>query len=110
MMDLLHLFSPAGHFIAPYIRDISLALIACTLVLLGGDINRFIRQLLRNQHFVIRTFAFILINAFGYGLLIVNASPYLARTLMRLENGMMFVVVIFSFVVIGLWAQKNRHV
>jgi uncharacterized membrane protein len=109
-MDLFNLFSPAGHFIAPYIRDISLALITCTLVILGGDINRFIRQLLRNQHFVIRTFAFILLNAFGYGLLIVNASPYLARTLMRLESGMMFAVVIFSFVVIGLWAQKNRHV
>lgn len=53
---------------------------------------------------------FILINAFGYGLIIVKASPYLARTLAQLERGMMFLIVVISFIVIGLWAQRNRQI
>ncbi len=78
--------------------------------MLGGEINAAIRRLMRQQHFLVRTLVFILINAFGYGLIIVKASPYLARTLGHLEKGMMFLIVVISFIVIGLWAQRNRQI
>ncbi|MDW6003802.1 DUF3392 domain-containing protein [Vibrio mangrovi] len=107
---MLHFFNPAGQYLAPYLGEISIALIACLLVMLGGEINALLRRLLRNQHFVIRTFTFILLNAFGYGFIIVKLSPDLARTLSHLERGTMFVVVIISFVGIGLWAQKNQQI
>ncbi|ASA54274.1 DUF3392 domain-containing protein [Vibrio gazogenes] len=107
---MLHFFSPAGQYLAPYLGEIAVALIACLLVMLGGEINALLRRMLRNQHFVIRTFSFILLNAFGYGFIIVKLSPDLARTLAHLERGTMFVVVIVSFVGIGLWAQKNRQI
>ncbi len=110
MMTLFHYFAPAGQFIAPYLSDISIAFIACLLVMLGGEINAAIRRLMRQQHFLVRTLIFILINAFGYGLIIVKASPYLARTLAQLERGMMFLIVVISFIVIGLWAQRNRQI
>lgn len=103
-------FAPAGHYIAPYLSDISVALIACLLVMLGGEINALLRRIMRNQHFIFRTLAFILVNAFGYGLIIIKASPYLTRTLANLEQGMMFCLITGSFVVIGLWAQKHRHI
>ncbi|NAW67903.1 DUF3392 family protein [Vibrio sp. V27_P1S3P104] len=103
-------FAPAGHYIAPYLAEISMAFIACFLVMLGGEINAILRRVMLNQHFIVRTLAFIALNAFGYGLLIVKASPYLARTLSHLERGMMFSLVIISFIVIGLWAQKNRQI
>lgn len=103
-------FAPAGHYIAPYLSEISTALIACFLVMLGGEINALLRRVMRNQHFILRTVAFILINAFGYGLIIIKASPYLTRTLSHLEQGMMFGIIFISFVVIGLWAQRNRQI
>lgn len=94
----------------PYLSEISTALIACSLVMLGGEINAFLRRILRNQHFLVRTLAFIFINAFGYGLIIIKASPYVARTLAQLDSGMMLAVIVSCFVVIGLWAQRNHQI
>lgn len=99
-----------GHYLIPYLSEISTALIACTLVMAGGEINAALRKLLRGHNFVIRTFAFILINAFGYGLIIVKATPYLAQTLRNLESGIMLITILLCFVFIGLWAQRNRQI
>ncbi|XAW90430.1 DUF3392 domain-containing protein [Vibrio sp. CDRSL-10 TSBA] len=107
---MMSFFAPAGHYIAPYLSEISTALIACLLVMCGGEINALLRRVLRNQHFIVRTVIFIMINAFGYGLIIIKASPYLTRTLSDLEQGMMFGIIVISFVVIGLWAQRNRQI
>ncbi|CAM3586609.1 hypothetical protein VA7868_04294 [Vibrio aerogenes CECT 7868] len=107
---MIQFFNPAGQYIAPYLSEISTAFIACLLVMLGGEINSFLRQALGNQHFIIRTFAFIVLNAFGYGFIIVKLSPDLAQILEHLEKGMMFLLVVASFIGIGLWAQKNRHI
>ncbi|WP_194435496.1 DUF3392 domain-containing protein [Vibrio fluminensis] len=103
-------FEPAGRYIASYLNEISTALVACSLVMLGGEINASLRRLLKSQNFVVRTFVFILINAFGYGLIIVKATPYLTRTLNQLPYGMMFVIVTSCFIAIGLWAQRNRQI
>lgn len=107
---MMSFLAPAGQYLAPYLAEISMALIACWLVMLGGEVNALLRSLMRNQHFIIRTLVFIIVNAFGYGLLIVKASPYLTRTLANLERGLMFSIIMISFIVIGLWAQKNRQI
>ncbi|MGF1694574.1 DUF3392 domain-containing protein [Vibrio kyushuensis] len=107
MFDFL---APIGSYLSPYMFEISTALIACMLVVFGAEINRIVRHTLRTQHFLIRTIVFILINAFGYGLIIVKATPYLSRTLSGLNSGMMFSIVLVSFIIIGLWAQRNRQI
>ncbi|HFG2159167.1 TPA: DUF3392 domain-containing protein [Vibrio cholerae] len=109
-MQLFTYLAPAGQALLPYLSEISIALVACTLVMLGGEINAFLRRALRNQHFLVRTLAFIFINAFGYGLIIIKASPYVARTLAQLESGMMLTLIVSCFVVIGLWAQRNHQI
>lgn len=106
----MELLNPLGQFVYPYLNEISVALIACLLVMVGGEINAFLRRAMRNQHFIVRTLVFILINAFGYGLIIVKSSPYLTRTLQGLEKGIMVAILLTSFILIGLWAQKNRHI
>lgn len=106
-MDVLN---PLGQYISPYLSEISTALVACLLVMVGNEINAFLRKVMRNQHFIVKTIAFILLNAFGYGIIIVKLTPYLTRTLRELEKGMMVAILLTSFVLIGLWAQKNRHI
>ncbi|WP_284190551.1 DUF3392 domain-containing protein [Vibrio zhanjiangensis] len=109
-MMIFDFFSPAGQYLLPYLDEISIALIACLLVVFGGEINTLLRKMLRNQHFLLRTSAFILINAFGYGLIIVKATPYLTRTLHSLDTGIMFSIVVVCFIFIGSWAQRNRQI
>lgn len=106
-MEFLNLL---GGYLRPYLPEISTALVACVLVMAGGEINALLRRLLRNTNFALRTVVFILINAFGYGLIIVKASPYLTRTLRGFEAGIMFAIVLFCFLLIGIWAQRNRQI
>jgi hypothetical protein len=107
---MFDLFAPAGRYLVPYLTEVSTAMIACLLVVAGGEINRLMRNGLRNHNFILRTLVFVLINAFGYGLIIIKATPYLARTLRSIDNGMMFITVLVSFILIGLWAQRNRQI
>ena len=107
MLDVL---APVGKHIVPYTPEISVAFIACLLVVLGNDINRVLRKIMNGQHFVVRTVAFILLNAFGYGLLMIKATPYLSNWLRTFEPGLLLIVVLSSFTIIGMWAQKHRHV
>jgi hypothetical protein len=107
---MFNYLAPAAKYLLPYLSEISTALIACFLVMAGGEINTLVRRQLRNYNFVLRTVVFILINAFGYGLIIVKATPYLARTLGNLDAGIMVFVIIVSFIVIGTWAQRNRQI
>ncbi|WP_082331680.1 DUF3392 domain-containing protein [Vibrio nereis] len=109
-MIIFDYLAPIGQYLVPYLTEISTALVACVLVMLGGEVNTVLRRVLRNYHFVLRTFAFILINAFGYGLIIVKATPYLTRTLRNFDAGIMFSIVTVSFIVIGIWAQRNRQI
>ena len=107
---MFEVLAPVGKLLFPYIPEISISLVACLLVILGGEINRLLRKLIGGQHFIVRTMAFILLNAFGYGIVIVKLSPYLSAKLTTLDSGTLFVSVLVSFIIIGIWAQKNRHV
>ncbi|MUL03096.1 DUF3392 family protein [Aliivibrio fischeri] len=110
MNQILSFFNTLGSYLTPYLSDISVAMIACALVMLGGDINRALRAFLAGKHFLIRTCAFIGINAFGYGLLIVKASPFLTSALRSIQPAFMLAIVFATFIIIGIWAQKNRQV
>ncbi|MFA0085667.1 DUF3392 family protein [Vibrio sp. E150_011] len=107
---MFDIFAPGGQSLHPYLQQISTALVACLLVVLGGDINRLLRNLLRNTNFIIRTVCFIIVNAFGYGLVIIKVTPLLEQLLAGLAPGLMFSIVVISFVSIGIWAQRNRQI
>lgn len=92
------------------LATISTALLACAIVVFGSDINQLLRKLVRRQHFVVRTSVFILINAFGFGLVIVKLAPWLADQLAQLPAYGLVATLLVAFIAIGSWAQRNRHV
>jgi hypothetical protein len=106
-MDVVH---SIAQFMRPYLGEIAISLVACILVIAGGDINRYLRVLLRGHNFLVRTLVFVLLNAFGYGLVIVHVSPMLASSLAQLDANWLVSVVSVSFILIGLWAQRNKQV
>jgi hypothetical protein len=109
MDTLISLLAQAGHTFKPWLGEISLTIVACSLIIFGSDINHFLRRLLSGKNIFIRTSAFILVNSFGYGLLLIKVSPWLTQQLSAMPSQWMFVSVITTFIVIGLWAQKTRH-
>ncbi|WP_318837926.1 DUF3392 domain-containing protein [Neiella holothuriorum] len=92
------------------LATISTALLACSIVVFGADINQVLRKAMRGQHFVVRTSVFILINAFGFGFVIVKMAPWLASQLAQLSLYWLIGSLLVAFFAIGSWAQRNRHV
>ncbi|MGF1682259.1 DUF3392 domain-containing protein [Photobacterium minamisatsumaniensis] len=105
----ISLIADFGHWLRPWLLDISTAIIACLLVIFGSDINRILRKQLSSTHFIIRTTVFILVHSFGYGFLIIKASPFLSQQLEQLPNHWLVGFVTIAFIVVGAWAQRNRQ-
>lgn len=110
MMDLLlDLLAQWGAFVRPHVRDISLALVATSLVVFGDDINRMIRRQISRLHFIWRTLIFVVVCAFGYGAFTLFMTPVVANQLAALNNLWLPLVVMALFIVLGMLAQRRRQ-
>ena len=110
MNTILHQLSRLGLALHPYLSEIAIAMVACLLVVLGSDINRFLRRHLRGHNFVVRTAAFVIVNAFGYGFVIVTLSPWLAGRMATIPGHALVILVVATFLLVGSWAQRHHHV
>lgn len=107
---MLEILTTLGTKLVPYLSEVSTAVIACGLVVFGSDINRVMRRVLSGHHFIVRTFAFIAINAFGFGFFIVKMSPLLSQWLTKLDRDWLVIALLLWFTLVGIWAQRNRQV
>ncbi len=107
---MLEILTSVGNKLVPYLTEISTAVITCGLVVFGSDINRVMRRLLSGHHFILRTLAFIILNAFGFGFFIVKMSPILAMWLAQIDRYWLALCILSWFTLVGIWAQRNRQV
>ncbi|WP_448211142.1 DUF3392 domain-containing protein [Colwellia sp. MEBiC06753] len=94
----------------PYQSQCAMAIIATLLVLFGGEISQSIRQLIRKHHIIFRTIIFVFVCAFGYGALTVWLSGLLAEFLSKISDLYLVPSIVAIFVILGLYAQKQRHI
>ncbi len=106
----IEFFNDLGQWFRPYQYQAALAIIATLLVIFGNDINGAVKRLIGRQHFIIRTLAFVLVCAFGYGLLTVWLTSLLAQQLANIPTVYVVPVVFFIFVALGAYMQKQRHI
>lgn len=107
---ILGFFNDLGQWFRPYQYQAALAIIATLLVIFGNDINSVIKKLVAKQHFIIRTSVFIIVCAFGYGLLTVWLTGVLAEQLAKLPSVYLMPVIFIIFFSLGMYAQKQRHI
>jgi len=99
-----------GQWFRPYQYQAALAIIATVLVIFGNDINGAVKKLVVKQHFIIRTLVFVLVCAFGYGLLTVWLTGLLAAQLAKISTLYLLPTVFGVFFALGMYAQKQRHI
>lgn len=92
-----------------YLTPISMAIVATVLVIFGNDLNRWVRNMVRKFHFLIRLSVFILVCAFGYGLATIMLAKVLAELLGSISNYYLSLVVLAIFVILGLTAEKRNQ-
>ena len=107
---LMELLTSLGQWLRPYSADIALALVASLLVIGGNDINKWIKKQVGNAHFVIRTLVFILVCTFGYGALTVLLTQVLKTQLNALSASTLALVVLGSFMILGMMAQRRNQI
>lgn len=90
-----------------YLGDISLALMAASLVLAGPAINGWIRRHTASMHFILRTLIFVLVCALGYGLAMIYLTPMLKQLLAQLNNYSLAPVLVTLFVLVGIFADRG---
>ncbi len=110
MDAVLSVFSDLGALMRPYIRDISLALVASLLVITGGDINRFIKRQIASANFFFRTVIFVLVSTFGYGAATVLFTNILKTQLSALSKPYLAIVVVSCFVALGIYAERKKQI
>jgi hypothetical protein len=100
----------AGRWFRPFQFQTAMAIIATLLVVFGQDINLAVKRVIGKQHLIIRTLIFVLVCAFGYGLLTVWLTGVLAQQLYRIPDIYIVPFVVTIFITLGIYAQKHRHI
>tara|TARA_R110002167_G_scaffold8646_1_gene39492 strand:- start:21353 stop:21676 length:324 start_codon:yes stop_codon:yes gene_type:complete len=99
-----------GQWFRGYQYQTAMAIVATVLVIFGNDINNAVRKLVAKQHFIIRCITFIVVCAFGYGLLTVWLTRLLSQQLSQVPNSYVLPLIVAIFSVLGVYAQKRRHI
>lgn len=98
-----------GYSIRPHLSDFAMMIVATLLVIYGNSINQAVRRQVSHMHFIIRTLIFILVCAFGYGLLTVWLAPLLADALARIPNFWLAAASAGILIVLGMLAERKRQ-
>lgn len=99
----------ASLWLRPHMSGIAFMVVATLLVLYGNTINGMVKHAVRHYYFVVRVTIFILLCAFGYGLLTTILTPILATQLASLPNLYLSPVVVVITVALGILAERKRH-
>lgn len=97
-------------WMSPYYAEIALTILATVLVVYGDVLNKHIKRMISPYHFVIRTAVFVLVCAFGYGLLMVFATPYVKQVLVWIPSLYRGISIILIFLVLGYLAEHRRYI
>ena len=89
--------------------QIAYGMIAAVLFIYGNDINAWIRRHVKFKHFFARLTVFVLVCAFGYGAATVFLANILANFLNRLDHYSLAPVVLLTFVIIGILAERRNQ-
>ena len=92
-----------------YLSDIALAIVATCLVVYGNNLNNFVKKFVSSWVFIARVLSFILMCTFGYGLLTVWLQPILETVLRYIPLSYLPLSIIGIFCVLGVLAERKRH-
>lgn len=92
----------------PYTSQLAMMVVATLLVLYGDRINRAVKRHVSHYHFILRTLVFVLLCAFGYGLLLTWLTPLLANALYKIPSLYLGISMVGIVLGLGVLAERKR--
>ena len=112
-MEIIALLKEVALMPADWVRahvfKIATAFTTAILVIYGDQINAAVKRRIRAYPFVIRTLIFVLLCSFGYGMLTVLITPSVAQLLRYFGDQYVAIVVLASFLAIGVLAERKKY-
>ncbi|MBT0585616.1 DUF3392 domain-containing protein [Alteromonas oceanisediminis] len=110
-MQTIHaLLLQLTHWVSPYYTEIALTILATLLVIYGDVVNKNIKRQLQSLHFILRTLVFVLICAFGYGLLVIFLTPVVKQGLLMIPSLYRGTSIVAIFLLLGYLAEHRRYI
>ncbi len=97
-------------YIQPFYSEIALTMLATLMVIYGDLLNKQVKAIVRPYHFMIRTTVFVLVCAFGYGLLLVFATPLVKQLIFLVPQVYRGLSIILVFLLLGYLAEHRRYI
>ncbi len=99
-----------ANWIIRHLHPICLAIVATCLAIFSNDINRQMKRLVGRCHFLVRFVLYVLLCAFGYGLMIVTAAFSVQKVLLSLDRSWLVPLVLLAFATLGFLAERRNHI
>jgi len=90
--------------------SVAVAIEATTIAVFGGYINSFIRLVTKRMHFMVRFACYILVYAFGIGILSAKAVSFLQKFFLTLPPLHLLLLIAAVFLLLCFMAKKQRHI
>ncbi|RUO38509.1 DUF3392 domain-containing protein [Aliidiomarina shirensis] len=97
-----------GAWMRGHLTYISVMIAATLLVIFGNDVNRAVKRQIRHYHFFFRTIVFVLLCAFGYGILMNWMSPFIQFQLGLVSTRFLGPLVIGIMLALGIIAERKH--
>lgn len=97
-------------YLHPYISEIATLFLVGLIVLLGNEMNRWLRWWLRYQSCILRFWVLMMMNSVVYGTALLRLNPLFTDTLKQLEATTRGLTLLIIAILIGLWAQRRRKI
>ncbi len=104
------MLSQLSQWCQPHLTQIALTLLATLLVIYGDVINKHIKRIISPYHFIVRTFVFVVMCAFGYGAIMLFITPFIKDLLLSIPYLYRGICIICSFLLLGFLAENRRYI
>jgi len=81
---------------------------ASLLVIYGGALAKFTKNIARSWNFAFRVLFFVAVCGFGYGILTLSIARLIHPQISKLGNTWLTLSVLGAFLLLGLLAEKRR--
>ena len=110
-MEVVSLFFiRLSQWMDPYLIEVCMAQVATFLVIHSGELDKYFRKLLKPTPFLVRVTGFVLLNAFGYGIVTIFGARVLTSFYWQIGSSGRVPVIISVFILIGILAERRKQI
>jgi len=109
-MELSVLLNESSSWMRGYLPQIANSIVITLLAVYGNDLNRIVKNKVKDKNIVVRFIAFVIFMSFGYGFLAVFLLPYIVQVLQMFGNKFLAPVTIGVYLIICMVAATKKQI